>query len=298
MQNTQSSKNRFFLFLLVLTNNYLNAQQLNIIPYPNNVKLRTGHFNLSASAKIFYDKKCKNEAIFLKQLLSNEHNFQIQIAEKSFGWQEKEIKRKLQAGSIYLTASSIDSDSMINEEYRLKVDPKSIIAIGGTSAGVFYAIQSLQQIIKEQGPTKLEVPCVTINDKPRFQWRAFMLDEGRYFKGEKIVKDLLDEMALLKMNTFHWHLTDDQGWRIEIKKYPKLTEVGSKRKMSEIGYWLSNKFDSTEHSGYYTQDQIKDIIKYAADRYITIVPEIEMPGHASAAIASYPWLGSQDTLIE
>ena len=230
--------------------------------------------------------------------MSNEHNFQIQIAEKSFGWQEKEIKRKLQAGSIYLTASSIDSDSMINEEYRLKVDPKSIIAIGGTSAGVFYAIQSLQQIIKEQGPTKLKVPCVTINDKPRFQWRAFMLDEGRYFKGEKIVKDLLDEMALLKMNTFHWHLTDDQGWRIEIKKYPKLTEVGSKRKMSEIGYWLSNKFDSTEHSGYYTQDQIKDIIKYAADRYITIVPEIEMPGHASAAIASYPWLGSQDTLIE
>src|ERR1043166_3854130 len=158
MQNTQSFKNRFFLFLLFLTNNYLNAQPLNIIPYPNYVELQTGYFNLSASAKIFYDKRCSNEAIFLKQLLSDEHNFQIQIEEKSFGWQEKEIKRKLPAGSIYLTASVIDSDSMVNGEYRVKVDRKNIIAVGGTSAGVFYAIQSLRQIIKKQGPAKLEVP--------------------------------------------------------------------------------------------------------------------------------------------
>jgi hexosaminidase len=105
-------------------------------------------------------------------------------------------------------------------------------------------------------------------------------------------------MALLKMNVFHWHLTDDQGWRIEIKKYPKLTEVGSKRKMSETGTWLSGVFDSIPHAGYYTQEQIKDIIQYAADRHIRIVPEIEMPGHASAAIASYPWLGAENKKIE
>ena len=294
MINKQSSTISKLLFLFLLLNTIANAQS--IIPYPNKMELQPGSFNLSASTKIYYDENCKNEAAFLQQLLSDEHHLKLEVSEKKLGRKGKEIL-KLSAGSIYLVASTVAADSMTSEEYRLKVDQKNIIAIGGTSAGVFYAIQSLRQLLTQQAG-KLTVPCLTINDRPRFSWRAFMLDEGRYFKGATVVKDLLDEMALLKMNVFHWHLTDDQGWRIEIKKYPKLTEIGSKRKMSEIDTWLSNKFDSVEHSGYYTQEQIKDIIRYAADRHITIVPELEMPGHASAAIASYPWLGSADTTIE
>ena len=141
---------------------------------------------------------------------------------------------------------------------------------------------------------QLTLKEVTIKDAPNFKWRAFMLDEARYFKGMEQVKLLLDEMAFLKMNVFHWHLVDDQGWRIEIKKYPKLTEIGSKRKSTQIGplQWESPIQSAEPHEGFYTQEEIKEIIKYAKDRHITIVPEIEMPGHSTAAIASYPWLGT------
>jgi hexosaminidase len=276
-------------FLAILIFLSTNAQKVKIIPYPNDIRMQTGIFNLSSAGHIYYTKGCEKEAEFLQAIFMNEHQLKLSIAE-----QEAHFTN----GNIYLTAASNDSDTMISEEYRLKIDPNNIIITGGTSAGVFYAIQSLRQVIKKEVSKKLTIPCLIINDKPRFKWRAFMLDEARYFKGANVVKSLLDEMALLKMNTFHWHLTDDQGWRIEIKKYPRLTEVGSKRKMSETGTWLSNKFDGRPHSGFYTQQQIKDIIKYAADRHITIIPEIEMPGHASAAIASYPWLGSENQPIE
>ena len=136
-----------------------------------------------------------------------------------------------------------------------------------------------------------------VTDYPAFSWRAFMLDEGRYFKGKEVVKQLLDEMADLKMNVFHWHLTDDQGWRIEIRKYPKLTEIGSVRSRTLIGrdpggtYDENCKFDETPYGGYYTQDEIRDVVNYAAERFITVIPEIEFPGHAVGALASYPWLG-------
>ncbi len=275
------------LVLCVFT---IRAQEITIIPKPNSVEIQNGIFNLSATSRIYYDKGCKNEANYLKQLLEKEHTLNLQIAEKKSG--------QIPTGGIHLNTSVIDADTMTHEEYRLKVDPKNIVLTGSTPTGIFYAIQSLRQIIKDQGNKQLSIQCLTINDRPRFGWRAFMLDEGRYFKGAEVVKDLLDEMALLKMNTFHWHLTDDGGWRIEIKKYPKLTEIGSKRRMSELGTWLSNVFDSVPHSGFYTQAQVKEIIKYAADRHITIIPEIEMPGHASAAIASYAWLGAEKKQIE
>ncbi len=136
------------------------------------------------------------------------------------------------------------------------------------------------------------IPSVLIKDNPRFKWRAFMLDEARYFKGEEFVKQMLDQMALLKMNTFHWHLIDDAGWRIEIKKYPLLTEVGAYRADTEIGTWKSGKTSGEPHSGFYTQEQLKNIVAHAKERNINVVPEFEMPGHASAAIAAYTWLGT------
>ncbi|WP_246789117.1 beta-N-acetylhexosaminidase [Akkermansia glycaniphila] len=167
--------------------------------------------------------------------------------------------------------------------------------------GIFYAGQSLAQMLpieffvangNKNGIvwTLAEKPF-TITDYPRFSWRAMHLDEARHFWGMETVKQLIDQMALLKMNILHWHLTDDAGWRIEIKKYPKLTEIGSKREDTETGTWRSGKSDGFPHQGFYTQDHIREIVKYAADRNITIVPEIEMPGHAAAAIYCYPELG-------
>jgi hexosaminidase len=278
------------LLCLVLLYSVLdNTHKVHIIPYPNNVEIRTGHFMLSPSSKIFYTKGCKKEATFLKHILQSEHQLHVLMAEHKTG---------VTTGNVYLSISHAEFGTLGNEGYHLTVGQHHIVVVGATPRGVFYGIQSLRQLIQNHGNKNATVQALTITDRPRFPWRAFMLDEARHFKGAKVVKDLLDEMALLKMNIFHWHLTDDQGWRIAIKKYPKLTQIGSTRKRTEIGTWLSNTFDSTTHAGYYAQNQVKDIIQYAADRHITVIPSIEMPGHASAAIASYPWLGSDDTVIE
>ena len=168
---------------------------------------------------------------------------------------------------------------------------------------MFYGIQSLMQMLPSNFESnsdtfkKIPLPCMEITDFPRFEWRAFLLDEARHFKGVEAVKDLLDEMALLKMNTFHWHLTDDQGWRIEIKKYPLLTEKGSYRKDTQTSTRSTSR-RGEPHGGFYTQKEIQDVIQYAMERHIQIIPEIEMPGHASAAIAAYPWLGVLGDTIE
>lgn len=179
------------------------------------------------------------------------------------------------------------------EAYHLSVSKdRKIMASGASANGLLYALQTLRQIItiQENGIT---IPSCQITDEPAFPWRAFMLDESRHFQGMETVKKLLDEMSYLKMNTFHWHLVDDPGWRIEIKKYPGLTTVGSKRDFSHRELTLEQwdeKFPGRKM--YYTQDEIREIVRYAGDRGIKVVPEIEVPGHASASIAAYPWLGA------
>ena len=195
--------------------------------------------------------------------------------------------------------------NLAKEAYELVVSKDGIQLIASNSTGWFYGVQSLIQLFPihsdlEEDKSSLKIPELSIKDAPRFSWRAFMLDEARYFKGMDQVKMLLDEMALLKMNVFHWHLVDDQGWRIEIKKYPLLTEIGSKRKSTQVGplKWDSPIQSAEVHEGFYTHEQIKEIVEYAKKRHITIVPEIEMPGHSSAAIASYSWLGTAKKEIE
>ena len=200
-------------------------------------------------------------------------------------------------------ALNISCDAaMPADGYRLEITPGRAEIVAGSAAGAFYAVQTLRQLIPAAAygaanVRAVELPVVTIEDKPCLGYRGMMLDVCRHFFTVDEVKEALDIMALHKLNVFHWHLTDDQGWRIEIKKYPKLTEVGSVRSRTLIGrdpggeYDENCKFDETPYGGYYTQDEIRDIVDYAAKRFITVIPEIEFPGHAVGALASYPWLG-------
>ena len=193
-------------------------------------------------------------------------------------------------------------ETMPAEAYRLFVTPCRIDIVAGGAQGAFYAVQTLRQLLpaaayEADDVRAVELPVVTIEDKPCLGYRGMILDVGRHFFTVDEVKEALDIMALHKLNVFHWHLTDDQGWRIEIRKYPKLTEIGSVRSRTLIGrdpggtYDENCKFDETPYGGYYTQDEIRDVVNYAAERFITVIPEIEFPGHAVGALASYPWLG-------
>jgi hexosaminidase len=184
-----------------------------------------------------------------------------------------------------------------DEGYTLSVTDDCVHIQSSSCHGIFNALQTLFQLL----PPAIESPVenagvewliagVRIKDRPRFSWRGFMLDEGRHFQGRETVLDLLDVMASLKMNVFHWHLTEDQGWRISIQKYPRLIEIGSKRAGTSQSLWdvMLNRHDGVPHAGHYTKDEIQEIVVYANERHITIVPEIEMPGHARAALAAYP----------
>lgn len=192
--------------------------------------------------------------------------------------------------------------SLAGEAYRLTVTPTHVELAAGAPAGAFRGVQTLRQLLMPEAlgagnAAGAEIPCVTIEDAPCMEYRGVMLDVARHFFTVDEVKRTLDILALHKMNVFHWHLTDDQGWRIEIERYPELTRVGSVRRRTLIGhdpggeYDETCRYDETPHGGFYTQEEIREVVEYAARRFITVIPEIEFPGHAVAALASYPWLG-------
>ena len=191
-------------------------------------------------------------------------------------------------GAICLTLDLSDDNK---EAYKLVVNDKRICISGASEAGVFYGIQTLRKSLPVAQNINVSLPAVEIYDKPRFSYRGAMLDVARHFFTVDEVKTFIDMCALHNINRFHWHFTDDQGWRIEIKKYPKLMSVASQRKETVVGRWCSGIYDGTPYGGYYTQDEIRDIIDYAAKRYITIIPEIDLPGHMQAALTAYPELG-------
>ncbi len=276
------------IIIAFVSNTSYSMQDIKIIPQPNNIEYVAGYHTIKSGVNIIANEYLQNEAVFLADILN-----------KGF---EKESKIQKTGNGIELIVDQHLKSQLGAEGYLFSCTDKSITIKGATSAGVFYGIQTLKQLfpidfelgVKEKN---IKIPHIKISDKPRFQWRSFMLDESRHFKGAEEVKRLLDQMALLKMNVFHWHLTDDQGWRIEIKKYPLLTQTGSKRANTQTSRKSEGR-TGVPHEGFYTQEQIKEIISYAEERHITIVPEIEMPGHATAAIASYPWLGSLGTTKE
>lgn len=245
---------------------------VNIVPKPLSVTPAGGTFTVSASTVIAAGKDAE---------LRRVAGLFAETVEPIVGGRMKTAA----AGDIRLAVDS----ALSAEEYVLDVTPSGIEVCGGTPQGVFYGLQSLRQLIVDGTGV---IPAVSVKDKPYFGYRAGMLDPCRHFWTADEIKEYIDILAMHKMNTFHWHLTDDQGWRIEIRKYPELTRVGSVRKESLFGaYYSSSEYDKTPHGGYYTQKEIRDIVKYAADRFVTVIPEIELPGHAVAALASYPWLG-------
>lgn len=255
-------------------------QAIPIIPLPNSFRYTEGECDID-----------KLEVIITEL----EIGAVTQFAQKIFG---VSIKKELnQPDKVHLLLEIDQNIQDINDEgYYLTIKPTQICIRATAEAGLYYGLRSLEQIILHN--TSMQIPCAEIIDSPRFPWRGFMLDECRHFYGKSVVMKILRAMASLKMNRFHWHLTEDQGWRIEIKKYPKLTEIGSKRLFTQVGGWFSRKNDEIPHEGYYTQDDIREIIKFGEERFITIIPEIEMPGHSTAAVASYPELGCTGEKID
>ncbi|MGC1631771.1 MAG: beta-N-acetylhexosaminidase [Gelidibacter sp.] len=263
------------------------ASEIALLPKPASIDLKEGSFAIKDGQQIFADlDEQQNAANELRAYISKTTDFKSTVV-KSYG----------------PSISFEKKEDLGPEAYELVVSPKKISILANDAAGYFYGVQTLKQLMAAETSEATQntvylVPSVRIQDSPRFQWRAFLLDDSRYFHGEAFAKQMIDQMAILKMNTLHWHLTDDAGWRIEIKKYPKLTEIGAFRADSEIGTWKSGKTSGEPHGGFYTQEQIKDIVAYAAARNINVVPEFEMPGHASAAIAAYTWLGTAGVPIE
>ena len=262
-----------------------------LIPFPNEIHEQEGTIEVTDEWTIISSKKYVHLSKYMTQLFSNK----IELHLKTEFSDEENKTHSIKSAAVillsldsHLTFSSGSSDQ--NEGYNLQIQPDQIKITGKTDCGVFYGIQSLFQLLLQNKDTFVNfiLPCICIQDYPRFPYRGFMLDVGRHFHSVKQVKELLDIMALFKLNKFHWHLTEDQGWRIEIKQYPKLTEIGSERDDTQIGGFLSKKYRGEGHKGYYSQTEIKDVIAYASERFIEVIPEIDLPGHSRAALAAYP----------
>lgn len=264
---------RFLFVFSVLFFSVFSAQtKPNLIPYPQSVEFSKGEFILSNTTAVKGNEKSFEYQFFLKSL---NKNYQLDLSKN---------ERTHGTDVIFV---SVDKDK--KEDYEINVAENFMSVIGKDDAGLFHGIQTMLQLIQNSKDGK--IPAVKIKDYPKFAWRGMHLDVCRHFFNVDEVKQYIDYLAMYKLNTFHWHLTDDQGWRIEIKKYPKLTEIGSKRKESMMGAYVDNTFDGKPYGPYfYTQEQIRDVVKYAQQRHITVVPEIEMPGHALAALSAYPEL--------
>ena len=237
----------------------------------------SGFFTLEKKALVAFDEKNQDLAIVFNYLKSNlTDNYQFD----------------LNTGSVAAIELKTDENIANDEGYTLKISDKGIEISGKTPRSVFYGVQTLLQMFpsEKQPFNGFKIPCMTISDEPQFKWRGLHLDVCRHFFTVEEVKKILDVAASLKINTFHWHLTEDQGWRIEIKKYPKLTEIGAWRNADLLNHGVEYppKYEYKRYGGFYTQEQIKDVVKYAKEHFITVVPEIEMPGHAVAALAAYP----------
>ncbi|MCL6296134.1 beta-N-acetylhexosaminidase [Jejuia spongiicola] len=257
-----------------------------VIPKPSKMGMLTGKFLVNANTRVVGSEALKNEGELLANMLSSATAESISFSSEGKG----NITLKL-------------DDAIENEEgYKLNVAFDKIEISAKKAKGIFYGIQTLRQLMpasieaKDGSLKELTIPAVKIEDNPRFKYRGMHLDVGRHLFPAEFIKKYIDLIAMHKMNTFHWHLTEDQGWRIEIKKYPRLTEIGAWRKETLVGHGatkkLDRKYDGKRYGGFYTQEEVKDIVAYATTKHVTVIPEIELPGHSLAAITAYPELGN------
>ncbi|MEO8712510.1 MAG: beta-N-acetylhexosaminidase, partial [Parafilimonas sp.] len=276
-------------------------QEISIIPLPVKMERTNTQFTINKNTKILAQKN-NTEALRIAKMMADQ-------LQKVAGFKIDATAfngNTIPDNAIYFTTNGADA-SMGNEGYQLSVNNNSVIVRAMQPAGLFYGMQTINQLLPAEieSNTKVEniawqIPGVEITDHPRFKWRGMHLDCSRHFMPIDFIKKYIDDMAMHKLNVFHWHLTDDQGWRLEIKKYPKLTSIGAWRKETLIGHAddKPEKFDGKPYGGFYTQSEAREIVKYAKERFVTVVPEIEMPGHATAAIAAYPQLGVTGKQIE
>ncbi len=274
---------RNLLFTLVfLCPIFATAQEVSLIPLPASIETVEGRF-------VFGKKLTVGVADYASDSLQAVVDCFADNFTKATG-----IRLKSTKSSSAQMVVSLDNEVAV-EGYRLDISPKKIAIEVSSPAGLFYALQTVKQLmprnvlaaVPDKSIKEWSLPVVKITDEPRFGWRGFMLDEGRHFYGKEAIKKIIDVMAAYKMNRFHWHLTEDQGWRVEIKKYPRLTEVGAWRNSKVLG-WGDTKPDGIRYGGFYTREDIKEVVEYARKRFIEIVPEVDIPGHSQAAVASYP----------
>jgi hexosaminidase len=261
---------------------------LGIIPAPVSLEKKAGFFKLDKTVVLISNETANAATADMLNAF---------IAEKG-GFALRTAKAAGSGHAIILTSAG--AEQLPAEGYELQVSG-SAITVKGTGAGLFYGVQSLMQLMPEKKGQEIDVPASIIKDYPRFKYRGMHLDVGRHTFPVSFIKKYIDLMAQYKLNNFHWHLTEDQGWRIEIKKYPKLTSVGSVRAGTIVGHHPGVTTDNTPYKGFYTQDEVKEVVAYAARKFINVIPEIELPGHSSAAIAAYPPLScfpERDTYID
>ncbi|TCC86730.1 beta-N-acetylhexosaminidase [Pedobacter hiemivivus] len=265
-----------------------NDINVGIIPAPVSVKKNSGSFKLDKTVVLVSsDVKDTKSADLLNAYIVAKGGFALRLAKTAA------------ANTRSIILSTSDADQLPAEGYKIKITPKNITIIG-KDAGLFYGVQSLIQMMPEVAGDGMTINAVEINDYPRFKYRGLHLDVGRHMFPVSFLKKYIDMMAQYKLNNFHWHLTEDQGWRIEIKKYPKLTTVGASRNGTIIGHHPGVNTDGTPYKGFYTQNEVREVVAYAAAKFINVIPEIELPGHSSAAIAAYPELScfpERDTFI-
>ena len=290
-QNNYMKKFQLYALLMILAISSFGQNAYNIIPLPQKLVPQKGNFIFKKGTAITIENSSFEP---IASLLAEN------IKTASGNTSSIKTAKAASTGIVFSTNNSLGE-----EAYILNISSKKIDIQSKTSKGAFYALQSLLQLMPAQiysstaSSIELSAPNCNIEDAPRFGYRGLLLDVGRYFFSVDAVKRFIDIMAVYKLNTFHWHLTEDQGWRIEIKKYPLLTSISSVRKESMLGHYKDQKYDKTPHGGFYTQEQIKDVVAYASKKFITIIPEIEMPGHSQAVLAAYPQLGcNQDKIYE
>ena len=274
---------KIILGLLLVPCFLLAQQKVSIIPQPVSLQLDKGNFTIDARTTISYNKADKS--------LKATANFLASGIKKISG-----INLSQNKGNFKKIEFKISPTNEIGEEgYLLNVTAYGVKITANTNEGLIYGIQSLFQVLPQiRTNAAMNVPCMQVKDYPRFKWRGMHLDVSRHFFSVDMVKEYIELLAYYKMNTFHWHLVDDQGWRIEIEKYPKLTEIGAWRVDHNDKVWSyrpqAKEGEEATYGGFYTQEEIKDVVKFAVERGVNIVPEIEMPGHVASAIASYPEL--------